>query len=68
MLHQPSRAVVESEPAGPAALTPAERAALRDLRERYRETGDLFSARELEHLRFVRWCRAHGRLAGDEPA
>ena len=32
------------------------------LRRRYREGQDLWDARELEHLRFLRWLRQMGRL------
>jgi hypothetical protein len=33
------------------------------LHNRYREDQDLFSARELAHLRFLRWLVRTGRLA-----
>lgn len=36
--------------------------ALRSLRVRYLQGRDVFSARELEHLRFLRWLRNTGRL------
>jgi hypothetical protein len=33
------------------------------LRNRYQEDQDLFTARELAHLRFLRWLVRTGRLA-----
>ena len=36
--------------------------ALRVLRDHYRQNRDLFSARELGHLRFVRWLYYTGRV------
>ena len=36
--------------------------ALNALRERYKQQRDLFSARELAHLRFMRWLSHTGRL------
>jgi hypothetical protein len=38
-------------------------AALRALRARYKESRDLFSAREMAYLRFLRWLVHTGRLA-----
>jgi hypothetical protein len=43
-------------------LTTEERRTLDALRERYRGDRDLFSARELARLRFVRWLVQSGRL------
>ena len=40
----------------------AERQALRDLRQHYREDRDLFNAAERAHLRFLRWLYRSGRL------
>jgi hypothetical protein len=45
-----------------ATFTPAERAALYDLRARYQQDRDLFSRREQRHLRFLRWLYRTGRL------
>lgn len=39
------------------------KAALYALRARYRESRDLFSPRELAHLRFLRWLVRTGNLA-----
>jgi hypothetical protein len=47
-----------TEESGTAALTRAWQA----LRDRYREVLDLFTARELAHLRFLRWLVRTGRL------
>jgi hypothetical protein len=44
------------------AFTAEELAALCTLRRRYREGRDAWSARELAHLRFVRWRYQIGRL------
>jgi len=49
-------------PAAPA-FTQAERASLRRLRARYRAGRDLFDAKELARLRFIRWLYQTGRLA-----
>jgi hypothetical protein len=38
-------------------------AALYTLRARYGESRDLFSPREMAHLRFLRWLIQSGRLA-----
>jgi hypothetical protein len=35
------------------------------LRRRYQEDLDLWTARELAHLRFLRWLAQNGRLAED---
>lgn len=44
------------------AFTDTERRPLEALRERYRQSGDRFDARELAHLRFLRWLCQTGRL------
>jgi hypothetical protein len=44
------------------AFTEREQEALRHLRLRYQESRDLFNARELARLRFVRWLHATGQL------
>ncbi len=48
-------------PAAPV-FTPTQRAALRQLRARYRAGGDLFTAPELARMRFLRWLIQTGRL------
>jgi hypothetical protein len=45
-----------------AMFTRPEWCALRALRERYQQDCDLFYARELARLRFVRWLYRTGRL------
>jgi hypothetical protein len=47
-------------------FTPSEWNALLKLRRRYQQDRDLFSARELERLRFMRWLHETGRLAMPE--
>lgn len=52
-----------AETASPNTLfTKAEWRALRVLRASYSSTGDLWSEKELERLRFVRWLYRVGRL------
>jgi hypothetical protein len=46
----------------PIKFATQELRALRMLRTRYEEGGDLFSAHEMAHLRFVRWLVQTGRL------
>ena len=41
---------------------PAEQQTLRHLHDRYRQGGDLFSAREMDRLRFIRWLCQMGRI------
>lgn len=43
-------------------FTHEERQALRALRERYQHDHDLFSARELARLHFLRWLYVTGRV------
>jgi hypothetical protein len=50
------------EPTPALTFTVAEWCALFALRTRYRQDHDLFSRRELEHLRFIRWLYRTGRL------
>jgi hypothetical protein len=45
------------------ADTAEDTAALVALRARYRESRDLFSPREMAHLRFLRWLVQTGRCA-----
>jgi hypothetical protein len=45
-----------------AAFSASEWSALRALAARYRENRDLFSARELDLLRFLRWLYHTGRV------
>ena len=52
-----------SVPPTAPVFTPAQRAALRQLRARYRAGRDLFTAPELARLRFLRWLFQTGRLA-----
>jgi hypothetical protein len=47
------------------AYTADEWRALQSLRLRYQEGRDLWSERELAHLRFVRWLAQNGRQAED---
>jgi hypothetical protein len=49
-------------PAAAPLFTPAECAALRQLRARDRAGRDLFTAPELARLRFLRWLYQTGRL------
>jgi hypothetical protein len=42
--------------------TPAERQALRQLRQRYQRKEEVWSPGELAHLRFVRWLYLTRRL------
>lgn len=42
--------------------TPAERQALRQLRQQYRQHEEVWGPRELDHLRFVRWLYLTRRL------
>lgn len=44
------------------ALTDTERRQLEALRERYQQSGDTLSERELARLRFLRWLYLSGRL------
>jgi hypothetical protein len=44
-------------------LTAAERRALTSLRDLYNRDYDLFTARELEQLSFIRWLVKSGRLS-----
>ena len=44
------------------ALTDTERRPLEALRERYQQSGDTLSERELARLRFLRWLYLSGRL------
>ncbi len=53
---QPRRAPTEE------AVTAEQTRAWQALRIRYRENQDLFTSRELAHLRFVRWLVRTGRL------
>jgi hypothetical protein len=46
----------------PSAFTPAEGLALAAVRARYHDHHDLFSERELAHLRCLRWLHQTGRL------
>ena len=51
----------------PATLAPAgfsvdQRRQLLALRARYQQAGDLFTAAEVERLRFLRWLSRTGRL------
>lgn len=46
----------------PPTFTRLERRTLRALRARYRLDTDMFSERELMHLRFLRWLYQTGRL------
>ncbi|HUZ03470.1 MAG TPA: hypothetical protein VMU89_24255 [Thermomicrobiaceae bacterium] len=62
------RATSEPETLDPGALTDADMTTLLPLRDRYRAAGDLFTARELNRLRFLRWCQLNGRLIGDDGA
>jgi len=43
-------------------FSPREWTGLFTLRRRYQHDRDLFSPRELDHLRFIRWLHATGRL------
>jgi len=43
-------------------FTPAERAHLRVLRDRYQVNRTPFTTRELAHLHFVRWLHQTGRV------
>ena len=43
-------------------FSPAEASALRALRAAYRQHRDLFSAREMAHLRFQHWLYHTGRV------
>jgi hypothetical protein len=43
-------------------FTPAERARLRVLRDRYQASRTPFTTRELAHLHFVRWLHQTGRV------
>jgi hypothetical protein len=43
-------------------FTPAERARLRVLRDRYQANRTPFTRRELAHLHFVRWLHQTGRV------
>ena len=45
-------------------FTPAERARLRVLRDRYQANRTPFTTRELAHLHFVRWLHQTGRVMG----
>jgi hypothetical protein len=47
---------------GMSAFTCQEWVSLLQLRRRYRDGHDQWSARELEHLRFVRWLHTTHRL------
>lgn len=49
-------------PSSLPALTSQEWVALLVLRRRYREGQDLWDARELAHLRFLRWLHNAGRV------
>jgi hypothetical protein len=44
------------------AVSAVQTRAWQALRNRYREDQDLFTARELAHLRFLRWLVRTGRL------
>jgi hypothetical protein len=48
----------------PPALTSAEQARLRVLRDRYRANRTPFTTRELAHLQFMRWLHHTGRSTG----
>ena len=48
------------EPAALSHFTQREQDSLSALRSRYQEGSDLFSARELAHLHFLRWLRQQG--------
>ena len=49
-------------PAPPPKFSRSQLRALRALRDRYQQHGDLFSPREEQHLQFLRWLYASGRL------
>lgn len=55
-------AAAPSAPSSLSTLTCHEPAAFQVLWRRYREGQDLRDARELAHLRFLRWVRNAGRL------
>ena len=46
------------------AYTPEEWQSLRRLRDRYQESRDVWTERELARLRFMRWLVQTGRLSG----
>ena len=46
-----------------STFSPAEKRALRALRTRYQQDGDLFSRRERAHLLFLRWLYQTGHFA-----
>jgi hypothetical protein len=48
-----------------SAFTSAERRRLQALRRRYHQDSDLFSTRELAHLRFLRWLHRTGRSSSN---
>lgn len=56
-----------SMPTANAELTRAELCALRQLRNRYGQDRDLFSAQELAQLRFYRWLYGTGRFLPHSP-
>jgi hypothetical protein len=60
------RSALTASPAGEPAsgtFSAPEWRALAALHARFQEGHDLFSERELAHLRFLRWLREEGRLA-----
>ncbi len=63
--HDDSPGAPLTRPPAPAAMynfTVAEWAALFALRIRYQQYHEIFSARELARLRFIRWLYRSGRL------
>jgi hypothetical protein len=63
--NQPDLALAVATPTlhgASSAFTPAECLALATARTRYQDHHDLFSERELAHLRFLRWLRQTNRL------
>jgi hypothetical protein len=60
---QPEARVTHPLQAAPGFnFSPREWTGLFTLRRRYQHDRDLFSPRELDHLRFIRWLHATGRL------
>jgi hypothetical protein len=60
MNQQTTTQSVDSASASPFSTT--EWSILRELRDRYQQHQDLFSAREIAYLRFQRWLYQTGRI------